>query len=125
MRVLRPGGRLGLTDVVAEPDQLPSELTSVAARIACVAGALPVRGYCDLLETAGMQVRRIERHDLAFLRMLDQIDVRLALARLTARTQAAQLGLNLDRAGPVLTAARAAAVAGTIGYGLLIAEKPA
>ena len=125
MRVLRPGGRLGLTDVVAEPDQLPSELTSVAARIACVAGALPVRGYCDLLETAGMQVRRIERHDLALLRMLDQIDARLALARLTARTQAAQLGLNLDRAGPVLTAARAAAVAGTIGYGLLIAEKPA
>jgi hypothetical protein len=35
------------------------------------------------------------------------------------------LGLNLDRAGPVMTAARAAASTGTIGYGLLVAEKPA
>jgi hypothetical protein len=125
VRVLRPGGRLGLTDVVAEPDQLPPELTTVAARIACVAGALPMRGYCDVLETAGLQVRRIERHDLALLRMLDQIEARLALARLTARAQATQLGLNLDRAGPVMTAARAAASTGTIGYGLLVAEKPA
>jgi hypothetical protein len=78
-----------------------------------------------VLETAGLQVRRIERHDLALLRMLDQIEARLALARLTARAQATQLGLNLDRAGPVMTAARAAASTGTIGYGLLVAEKPA
>jgi hypothetical protein len=35
------------------------------------------------------------------------------------------LGLNLDRAAPVMTAARAAASKGTIGYGLLVAEKPA
>jgi cyclopropane fatty-acyl-phospholipid synthase-like methyltransferase len=125
VRVLRPGGRLGLTDVVAEPDQLPPELTTVAARIACVAGALSMNGYCDVLEAAGLRVRRIERHDLALLRMLDQIDARLALARLTAHGQAKQLGLDLDRAGLIMTAARAAATTGTIGYGLLVAERPA
>lgn len=124
VRVLRPGGRFGLTDVVAEPGQLPAELTTFGARIACVAGALPMRGYCDVLEMAGLHVRRIERHDLALLRMLDQIEARLTLARLTARANAERLGLDLDRAGQILTAARTAVSTGTIGYGLFIAERP-
>jgi arsenite methyltransferase len=67
----------------------------------------------------------MERHDAAAARMVDQIEARLTVVRLTARAQAAALGLDFDRATPVLAAARAAVADGVLGYGLLVAEKPA
>jgi hypothetical protein len=123
-RVLRSGGRLGLTDVVAEPDRLPQQLTTLAAHIACVAGARPMHVYADLLDAAGLRTTRTERHDAALGRMIDQIEARLELVQLTARAQAEALGLNHDRAMQALAAARAAVADGVIGYGLLVAEKP-
>jgi arsenite methyltransferase len=124
-RVLRPGGNLGLTDVVADPRRLPVELTTLAAHIACVADALPLSGYSELLSTAGLHTTRAERHDAAIARMIDQIEARLAVVRLTARARIEEIGLDLDLAGPALVAARAAVTDGVLGYGLLVAEKPA
>jgi arsenite methyltransferase len=123
-RVLRRGGRLGITDVLADPDRLPDELTTLAARIACVAEALPMDGYADLIEDAGLRVTNTERHDAAFIRMIDQIEARLTLLRLTARDQIDTLGIDLDRANPVLAVARRSVADDILGYGLLIAEKP-
>jgi SAM-dependent methyltransferase len=122
-RVLRPGGRVGITDVTAVPDALPAALTSMAARIACIADARPLAGYADLLTGAGLRVRLTERHDAAVLRMIDQIEARLALVRMTARDRAEALGVDFDRVPEVLAAAREAA-AGPLGYGLLVADKP-
>ncbi|MGH9251095.1 MAG: class I SAM-dependent methyltransferase [Acidimicrobiales bacterium] len=122
-RVLRPGGRLGLTDVIAEPDRLPAELATFAARVACVAGALPMHGYVDTVEAAGMRVTRTERHDTALLRMIDQIEARLTVVRLTTSEVTAS-GLDLTRIRSALAAARAAFADGVLGYGLLTATKP-
>ncbi|MGD9697326.1 MAG: methyltransferase domain-containing protein [Thermoleophilia bacterium] len=123
-RVLRPGGRVGITDVTASPEALPSELTTLAARIACIADARPVAGYADLLTAAGLMVRYTERHDGAILRLIDQIEARLALVRMTARAKAEALGLDFTQGSAVLAAARQAAAAGLVGYALLVAEKP-
>lgn len=124
-RVLRPGGRVGLTDVTADPDRLPSELTSLAAWVACVADARPLAAYADILTSVGLRVTSTERHDAAMVRMIDQIEARLSVVRMTAKTRAEALGLDLDQAAPVLAAARTAVADGTIGYGLLVAEKVA
>lgn len=124
-RVLRPGGRVGITDVVADPARLPAELTGVAAWIACVADARPLPGYADLLHTAGLRVLHVQRHDTEVTRMIDQIEARLGLVRLTARHRAEALGVDVDRAGPLLAAARTAIAEGALGYGLLVAQKPA
>jgi SAM-dependent methyltransferase len=124
-RVLRAGGRTGITDVVADPARLPAELTNAAAWIACIAGARPLPGYADLLQRAGLRVLRTERHDSAMLRMIDQIEARLALVAMTAGRQAEAIGIDPDGASPVLAAARAAVAGGALGYGLLVAEKPA
>jgi arsenite methyltransferase len=122
-RVLRPGGRVGITDVVADPTRLPSALTSLTAWVACVADARPLSAYERLLTEAGLTVTHAERHDRAMTRMLDQIEARLSLVRVTARAQAERLGVDFDRAPSVLAAARAAIADGTLGYGLLVASK--
>lgn len=124
-RVLKPGGRLGLTDVTADPARLPAELTGLAARIACVADARPLEEYAAILAGAGLRTVRTERHDQAMVRMLDQIEARLQLLRMTAAGRLTEAGVDLDAAPAVLAAARAAVTAGTLGYALLIAEKPA
>ncbi|PZG01888.1 SAM-dependent methyltransferase [Micromonospora deserti] len=123
-RALRPGGRLGLTDVTVEADRLPAELSGLGGWIACVADARPLDEYVGILTAAGLRVIATERHDAAVATMLDQIEARLALVRMTARDRAEAAGLDLGRAPAVLSAARAAIADGVIGYALLVAVKP-
>lgn len=122
-RVLEPGGRLGITDVTAAPDQLPAELTTLAARIACIADARPLAEYVDILAAVGLRTVRTERHDHAMIRMIDQIEARLNLLRMTAPARLADAGADLTAAPAVLAAARDAVTDGTLGYALVIAEK--
>ena len=119
-RVLCPGGRLGLTDITASPDRLPPELRTLTARIACIADAHPLERYADLLTAAGLTITHTEHHNNAVTRMIDQIEARLHLIRMTAPARAASLGLDLQATEPVLAAARAAIVNGSLGYGLII-----
>lgn len=121
-RVLRTGGRLGLTDVTADPGRLPPTLTGLAARIACVADARPLAEYVDLLSDAGLRVVTNERHDDALIEMINRIEARLTVARM-ALGRSANLGVDLTAAPDTLAVARVAVRSGALGYGLLIAER--
>ncbi|WP_328876129.1 methyltransferase domain-containing protein [Streptomyces sp. NBC_00287] len=122
-RVLKPGGRVGITDVTSDPRRLPPELLGLGARIACVADARPLDEYAEILSRAGLRVTLTERHDQAMARMIDQIEARLNLLRITSPTRLADAGVDLTAAPAVLNAARAAVADGTLGYALLIAAK--
>ncbi|TDC23087.1 methyltransferase domain-containing protein [Streptomyces sp. 8K308] len=122
-RVLNPGGRLGITDVTALPDRLPPALTGLSARIACVADARPLEEYTEILAAAGLRTVRTERHDQAMTHLIDQVEARLNLLRMTAAQRLTEAGIDLNAATQVLAAARAAIADGTLGYALLIATR--
>jgi arsenite methyltransferase len=54
-RVLRPGGRVGVSDVVAEDRLSPAERAERGSYAGCIAGALSVSEYRVGLETAGLE----------------------------------------------------------------------
>jgi arsenite methyltransferase len=52
-RVLRPGGRIGISDVVAEDRLSAADRSARGSYVGCVAGALSVTEYLDGLAAAG------------------------------------------------------------------------
>jgi SAM-dependent methyltransferase len=52
-RVLRPGGRLGISDVTADDGIDPAQRAQAEQQAGCLAGALTQREYQDLLVAAG------------------------------------------------------------------------
>jgi arsenite methyltransferase len=124
-RILRPGGRVGLTDVTVADGGLPGELTTLTAWVACIADARPVPGYTSILAAAGLRTVRVEPHNDALARMIDQIEARLAAARMTAADRLAAAGVNPEAVLRYTALARQAVGDGLLGYALLVAEKPA
>jgi SAM-dependent methyltransferase len=52
-RVLRPGGRVGISDVVAEDGLTPAQRAERGTYVGCIAGALSRQEYLDGLAAAG------------------------------------------------------------------------
>lgn len=58
-RVLKPGGRVAVSDIVLKKP-LPQDLAdNVAAYVGCIAGALPIQEYERLLQAAGFDAVRV------------------------------------------------------------------
>ncbi len=59
-RVLKPGGRLGISDVVAEDQLTPSERAERGSYVGCIAGALSKGEYEAGLDAAGFEHVSVE-----------------------------------------------------------------
>ena len=65
-RVLRPGGRIGLSDVVADDRLTPAQRLERGSYVGCSAGALSDREYRDHLAVAGFTDIAVEAtHEVA------------------------------------------------------------
>ena len=53
-RVLRPGGRVGITDIVAEDELSPTDRAERGSHVGCIAGALSVAEYREGLTGVGL-----------------------------------------------------------------------
>jgi SAM-dependent methyltransferase len=65
-RVLKPGGRVGISDVVAEDRLTPEERAERGSYVGCIAGALSKGEYEAAFETAGFEDVSVEfTHEVA------------------------------------------------------------
>ena len=63
---MEPGGRVGVSDVVAEDDLTPEQRAARGSYVGCIAGALSRREYTAGLEAAGFEDVTVEfTHEVA------------------------------------------------------------
>jgi SAM-dependent methyltransferase len=66
-RVLRPGGRLAVADIVSGKPLKEQTRRNVELWAACIAGAIPRESYVETIEAAGLSVAEIRRNDYRFV----------------------------------------------------------
>src|SRR5215210_3947699 len=66
-RVLKPGGRLALADIVSGRPLKERTRRDVELWAACIAGAIPRRSYVETIEATGLQVREVCQNDYNFV----------------------------------------------------------
>jgi arsenite methyltransferase len=76
-RVLRPGGRLAIADIVSGRALKERTRRNVELWAACIAGAIPRSSYLEAIEAQGMQVKHVRKNDYRFVseRALDACSI--------------------------------------------------
>jgi arsenite methyltransferase len=125
LRVLKPDGRLGLSDLVRR-GELPLELQTLAGWVSCIADARPESEYIQFLGSAGFRQPHVEIHDDALAGLVEQVRGRLLGATVLATLGKLEFGgADLGQAIVIARVADSAVRAGVLGYVLVTAVKPA
>jgi arsenite methyltransferase len=66
-RVLKPGGRLALADIVSGKALKERTRRNVDLWAACIAGAIPKERYLEAIKQRGMQVKAVRKNDYRFV----------------------------------------------------------
>jgi SAM-dependent methyltransferase len=123
-RLLKPGGKFGLSDVTIEPGALPQELEGDLGQVLCMTNALTADGYVDLLEEGGFNVT--ERLDASpeIIKILDEVEGKLAAFLAFQRmTGVSEEGGQLERSPELIAMVREMVKSGDLGYWLFVGEK--
>jgi ubiquinone/menaquinone biosynthesis C-methylase UbiE len=66
-RVLRPGGRLAIADIIAEVELPPSVVCNTDLWASCIGGAAQQDAYQEAIEAAGIRLELMKKNDYRFL----------------------------------------------------------
>ncbi|MBW2276634.1 MAG: methyltransferase domain-containing protein [Deltaproteobacteria bacterium] len=123
-RVLRPGGRLALSDITIVRERFPQELNTLLARVACIADALPTAELAQLLEDAGFAALVTTDASWALGEMVEQIRGRLLAVELAGKLAQLDLGaIDLEEGKRMITGSMAAIRKGSVGYVTLVGAR--
>ena len=90
-RVLKPGGRVGVSDVVADDDLTPADRAERGSYVGCIAGALSFSEYRSLLVSSGLTDVQVE----ATHQLTDGMHGAIVRARKTPASPASRDSANL------------------------------
>jgi ubiquinone/menaquinone biosynthesis C-methylase UbiE len=123
-RVLKLGGRVGLSDLTRRGN-VPEDLQGLLAWIACIADAQPVDGYIRYLLDAGLTINTVEQHDDALANMVQKIQGKLLGAELLLKLKKIELpgSIDFEQARALTKSAAAAVKAHQFGYAVITATK--
>ena len=124
-RLLRPGGRLAVSDVTVEPGCLPDELTGTLGQLLCMADAPSVQGYRDLLDGGGLALVEEQDTSDSLMTLIQEIEGKIAAFRFLSSLQQGPEGAPdlISTALAVAERAKALVEEGGVGYRLFVAEK--
>jgi ubiquinone/menaquinone biosynthesis C-methylase UbiE len=124
VRVLRPGGRIGLSDLTRS-GPLPSELDNLMAWVACIADAQPIEEYTRILNSAGFSIEQVEAQDEALGELIDEIRGKLLVAELMVKLKKLDLPdwIDFDEVGRLARITAETINQGRLGYALMAGEK--
>jgi SAM-dependent methyltransferase len=118
-RVLKPAGKVGLSDLTRSGELVP-ELEGLLAWVACIADARPVSEYASYLAGAGLLDLEVEVHDEALAEMVKDIQGKLLGVELMSKLKKLNLeGVDFAEAKALARAAADAVRAKTLGYALI------
>ncbi len=120
VRVLRPGGRLALSDMTLKVQDFPRDLDTLLMRVACIADALSQEQLVDQLEQVGFGEIEVVDASWALTEMVQQIRQRILAAELLSKLGKVSLG-GIDLAEGKRLANRSLEIIGDgiVGYVML------
>ena len=121
-RVLKPGGRIGISDFFLN-EPVPASLDGLLGQVLCVSGAPSADGYRKALSQAGFEYVRIRKVNWTLTDMIQRVRHRIELLTATCSTTGPQLPPDFGDPAPVLTDLEEFIASGGAGYLIATARR--
>jgi arsenite methyltransferase len=122
-RVLRPGGRVAIADVLADHDRLPASLSGPLATAACVGGALSRDDLLRLIDSGGFRVLDTRSCRREAAELAERVYDRLRGARILGADRIIGSMPAIEEAIEMAAAAREAIAQGALDYAIVAAAR--